>query len=143
MRFDRSSKRDVLISWVLLTLLLGLFTFYYYGSGWVAITREPKPNSARLELIGLVLLLSLFANWIARIVRPLYWVTAARALLSGILVAVVVCYVGFFFANRYLGGNAIATPDYSGFHLLLYEGYGMMFPFLCFGFGVLVALREA
>lgn len=142
MRFDRSSKRAVLISWILFTVLTGLFTFYCYDSGWVAMTREPKPNSVRLELIGLVLLLALFTNLLARIIRPLYRVAAARALLSGILVAVAVCYVGFFFANRYLGGNAIVTPDYSGFYLLMYEGFGMTFPFLCVGFGVLVALRE-
>ncbi|RSL16034.1 hypothetical protein EDE15_1543 [Edaphobacter aggregans] len=123
-------------------MLLGLFTFYYYDSGWVAMTREPKANSVRFKLIGLVLLLALFTNMLARIIRPLYRVTAARALLNGILVAVAVCYIGFFFGDRYLGGNAIATPDHSGFYLLMWEGYGMMFPFVCVGFGVLVALRE-
>jgi hypothetical protein len=86
MSFNRSSKRFVLVSWVLFILLVGLITFYVYDSDWVAITRETKPNSARLELIGLVLLVALSANFLTRIVRPVYQFAAVRAPLSGILV---------------------------------------------------------
>jgi hypothetical protein len=85
---------------------------------------------------------ALSANFLARIVRPVYQFAAVRAPLSGILVVIAVYCVGGSYADRYLGGNAIGTPDHSGFYLLMYEGWGMMFPLLSIGFGVLAALRE-
>jgi hypothetical protein len=93
-------------------------------------------------LIGAVVASALLANLTGRLLFRRGQSFGVRRLLSGTLVAGVLLYTGFSFADRYLGGDAIATPDVSGFHYLMYEGYGMMFIPLSIAFGFLVMLRE-
>jgi hypothetical protein len=126
---------------VFLTVLI-VIVFGVYGSGWAESARVPEPNHVRVLLIVAVLALALIANSIGRVLFGTRDSSGAREILSGVLVIGVLSYVGNFYAGRYLGGNAIGTPDMSGFHYLMVEGWGMMFLPLCVVFGVLTMLRE-
>jgi hypothetical protein len=125
---------------VLFIALVTGIVFVIYGSGWAE--RVPKPNQVRSLLIGAVVASAIFANLTGRVLFRRRPSLGVRELLSGAFVAGVLLYTGFSFAGRYLGGNAIPTPDASGFHYLMYEGWGMMFIPLCIVFGFLAMLRE-
>ncbi|WP_260704829.1 hypothetical protein [Edaphobacter flagellatus] len=139
MRFERSSKQFVVLTWMIFLLLIVIAVFICYGNDWVQTTREPYPFGVRLKLIGLVLILAVLANLFLRLIPRL---SDLRALLAGILVGAGVYWVSISHAHSYLGWNGIWKADYRGFYLLMYEGWGMIFPLLCMGFGVLAALRE-
>ena len=142
MKVDRYSAKGIVGSWLALLTILIVIVFGVYGSGWAELARVPKPNHVRVLLIGAVLTLALLANLIGRVLFGARDSFGAREILSGILVIGILIYMGNFYADRYLGGNAIGTPDKSGFHYLMYEGWGMMFIPLCVVFGVLTMLRE-
>ena len=142
MKVDRSSAKGIVGSWVVFLTILIVIVFGVCGSRWVELAKVPEPNHVRVLLIGAVLTLALLANLIGRVVFGTRDSFGAREILSGILVIGILIYMGNFYADRYLGGNAIGTRDVSGFHYLIYEGWGMMFIPLCVVFGVLTMLRE-
>jgi hypothetical protein len=78
----------------------------------------------RLELVGLVFGVALCWNLLCRLVPSIYRVEVVRSFWGGVVVALVVWWVGFSFANRNLGWHESGTTDWSGFYLLMYEGWG-------------------
>jgi hypothetical protein len=142
MKVDRSSAKSIIVSWVFLTAVVTFIVFSVYSSGWSETARVPKPNHVRVLLVGIILGLALFANLIGRALSRGSQVFSVRVPLSGILVAGALSYIGIFYADRYLGGNAIGTPDLSELHYLMYEGWGMMFIPLSVVFGLLTMVRE-
>jgi len=141
-KIDRSSAKGIVGSWLLFLTVVIIIVFGVYNSGWAESSNVSDPNYVRMLLIGAVLASALAANLIGGALFGIRDSFGAREILSGILVIGVLVKIGNFFADRYLGGSAAGTPDVSGFHFLVYEGWGMMFIPLSLVFGVLVMLRE-